>query len=98
MILELATVDIKPGTNAAFEQQLAQAQQVITKAVGYISHEFHQCMEIESRYIFLIQWETLEAHTVGFRTSELFVAWRGHIGQYFENPPLVQHYELKMKS
>ena len=105
MILELATIDIKQGTNAEFEQNLQKAQHVISKAKGYLGHEFQKCLERDNRYILLIKWTTLEAHigdaanggTEGFRGSELFTQWRGLIGQFFENPPLVEHYDMKFK-
>jgi heme-degrading monooxygenase HmoA len=95
MVLELATIDIKHGTNADFEHALDQAQSVICKAEGYVGHQFQKCIEHDNRYILLIRWVTLEAHTEGFRNSELFKEWRGLIGQFFEKPPLVEHYELK---
>lgn len=96
MILELATIDIKQGTNADFERNLEKAQSVISQSEGYIGHEFQRCMERDNRYILLIKWVTLEAHTEGFRGSELFKEWRALIGPFFENPPLVEHYEMKM--
>jgi heme-degrading monooxygenase HmoA len=40
MVLELATIDIKHGTNADFEQNLKQAQEVLARAEGYIGHQF----------------------------------------------------------
>jgi heme-degrading monooxygenase HmoA len=103
MVLELATIDIKRGTNADFEHALDQAQSVISKAEGYVGHQFQKCIEHDNRYILLIRWVTLEAHigdaanggAEGFRNSDLFKEWRGLIGQYFEKPPLVEHYELK---
>jgi heme-degrading monooxygenase HmoA len=95
MVLELAIIDIKTGTNADFEHNLEQAQSVLTRADGYLKHEFQKCMERDNRYILLIHWTSLEAHTEGFRGSELFKEWRGYIGQFFETPPLVEHYELK---
>jgi heme-degrading monooxygenase HmoA len=98
MILEVATIDIREGTNAAFEANLDKAQAVIVQAKGHISHEFHQCIEQENRYVLLIRWETLEAHTVGFRESELFTQWRGLIGQFFATPPNVVHYNLKFET
>jgi heme-degrading monooxygenase HmoA len=97
MILELATIDIKKGTNKEFESALEKAQRVISKSKGYLSHQFHQCMEQDNRYVLLIRWESLEDHTKGFRESELFKEWRALIGPYFENPPFVQHYELKFE-
>jgi len=97
MILELATIDIKKGTNAEFESALEMAQHVICKSKGYISHEFQRCIEQDDRYVLLIRWETLEDHTKGFRESDLFKEWRALIGPYFENAPFVQHYELKFE-
>jgi heme-degrading monooxygenase HmoA len=97
MVLELATIDIKIGANADFEKNLKQAQQVLARAEGYIGHQFQKCIERDNRYILLIQWVSLEAHTEGFRNSELFKEWRGLIGQFFENPPLVEHFDLKFE-
>jgi heme-degrading monooxygenase HmoA len=104
MILELATIDIKKGTNADFEKSLEEAQYVISKSEGYISHQFQKCMERDNRYILLIKWTTLVAHIgdtasgiEGFRGSELFKEWRALIGPFFENPPLVEHFELKFE-
>jgi heme-degrading monooxygenase HmoA len=93
MILELAIIEIKEGTNAAFEKNLDQAQHVLSQAEGYLGHEFKKCIERNNRYILLIKWTTLTAHTEGFRGSELFKEWRSLIGHFFETPPLVEHYE-----
>ncbi len=92
MILELAIIDIKQGSNADFEQNLDKAQHVISQAEGYLGHEFKHCIEKENRYILLIRWATLKDHTEGFRGSELFKEWRALIGPFFENPPVVQHF------
>jgi len=97
MILELATVDIKQGTNKEFEEALEKAQFVISKSKGYVGHQFQKCIEQDNRYVLLIRWETLEDHTKGFRESELFKEWRALIGPYFQNPPFVQHYEVKFE-
>jgi len=55
-------------------------------------------MEEPNKYILLIKWESLEAHEIGFRKSELFKEWRGLIGSYFAGTPTVQHYKMKFKS
>ncbi len=94
MTLELVTLDIKKGENAAFETALAQAKLVIAQAKGFINITVQKCIEQDNRYLLLINWQTLEDHTVGFRTSELFTQWRALIGPFFETPPFVQHYHL----
>jgi heme-degrading monooxygenase HmoA len=92
MILELATIDIKSGTNADFEMNLEKAQHIISQSKGYMGHQFQKCIEQDNRYILLIHWQTLEDHTKGFRESDLFTAWRALIGPFFETAPMVQHY------
>ena len=53
--------------------------------------ELHKSIEKPSRYRLLAKWDTLENHTVDFRGSEDFQAWRGLVGQYFAAPPEVEH-------
>jgi heme-degrading monooxygenase HmoA len=93
MILELATIEIKQGENEGFEAALENAKLVIAQSNGFISIESQKCIEQANRYILLIQWETLEDHTIGFRESSLFTEWRALIGPFFESPPHVLHYK-----
>ena len=95
MILELATIDIKADNNAEFEANLAKAIQVISQSKGFQKIDVQHCIEQHNRYALMIYWQTLEDHTVGFRTSELFTEWRALIGPFFENPPFVQHFSIK---
>ena len=97
MVLELATIDIKQGSNKEFEQNLEKAQKVISKSHGHISHKFQKCIEQDNRYVLLISWQTLEDHTKGFVDSDLFKEWRLLIGPFFKSPPVVQHFELKFE-
>jgi heme-degrading monooxygenase HmoA len=92
MVLELAIIDIKIGTNQSFESAIEHAKKVISKSKGFIDITVKHCAEQQNRYILLIHWQTLEDHTIGFRESELFKEWRALIGPFFENPPIVQHY------
>lgn len=98
MILEVATINIKPGTNADFETNLQAAQAVISQSKGYLGHQFQHCIEEPTRYVLLIRWASLEAHTEGFRGSPLFQEWRALIGPFFEVPPAVEHYTLKFEN
>ena len=98
MILEIANIEIKADHLEEFELNLGKAQSVIAQAQGYLGHQFQQCMEQPTKYVLLIQWESLEAHTEGFRKSELFQEWRALIGGYFAAPPEVLHYQLKFQN
>jgi heme-degrading monooxygenase HmoA len=94
MVLEHALIDIKPGTAEAFEAALAEARAVIAASTGFVSLRLHRGIETDHRYLLLVEWETLEDHTVGFRESPAFTAWRALIGPYFASPPDVVHFAL----
>ena len=95
MILELARIDIKEGTNQDFETALETAKGVISQSKGFQKITVKKCIEQANRYILLIEWDTLEDHTVGFRESDLFKEWRALIGPFFETPPFVQHFNQR---
>lgn len=94
MILEVAILDVKPGQEQAFEQAFARAQQVISAMKGYVSHQLQKSMETPARYILLVNWETLEAHTVGFRESAQYQEWKALLHHFYEPFPEVEHYQL----
>lgn len=94
MILEIATLSIKTGSNMEFESAFEQAKKVVISSPGCLSAKLMHCIENESKYQVLIEWETLEAHTVTFRESEKFTQWRTLIGPYFESAPQVEHFEM----
>lgn len=93
MILEVAVLQIKSGEGKRFDQTFPQAEKVLVQAKGHLSHELRRCIETPDRYLLLVRWETLEAHTAGFRGSPLFQQWRAVIGPFLDGAPVVEHYE-----
>ena len=91
MILEIAQIDVKPGTEAEFEAGVAKAAPIFRRAKGCQGMELQRSVEHPSRYCVFVKWETVENHTVDFRGSENFAEWRGLVGQYFASPPDVEH-------
>jgi hypothetical protein len=41
----------------------------------------------------MIQWGTVENHTIDFRGSEAFGRWREIVSPYFSKPPAVEHFK-----
>jgi heme-degrading monooxygenase HmoA len=94
MITEIAVVDILVGQEKDFESALSIAvSTVLPQAQGFLGFQLHRGIESPSTYTFLIEWNTLEDHTVGFRESDLFIQWRALIGKHFASPPRVEHWE-----
>ncbi len=94
MILEVATLDVKPGQTEAFERDFATASAFIASAAGYISHELQRCVEKSDRYILLVRWRTLEAHTEGFRKSPQYSNWKALLHHYYDPFPVMEHFSL----
>ena len=94
MILEVATLDVKPGESDAFKEAFARAQTIIAGMPGYVSHQLQHCLERPDRFLLLVNWKTLEDHTVGFRESAQYQQWRELLHHFYEPFPEVEHYEL----
>ncbi len=92
MIIEVATIRVKPGLEAEFEAAVGKAVEVFRRAEGCLGLVLTRCVEDQSHFDVVIRWKTLEDHTVGFRTSPLFAEWRALVGPYFAEPPSVKHY------
>jgi heme-degrading monooxygenase HmoA len=93
MILEVAILDVIPGRELDFERSFSEAQKIISSMPGYLGHELKRSIEKPSRYILLVNWESLEDHTVGFRGSPQYQEWRGLLHHYYDPFPEVDHYE-----
>ncbi|HET9905297.1 MAG TPA: antibiotic biosynthesis monooxygenase [Anaerolineales bacterium] len=94
MILEVAILDVIPGKETEFEAAFVQAAPIIASMDGYVSHQLQKCLERQYRYILLVNWETLEAHTVGFRGSDQYQEWKRLLHHFYDPFPIVEHYEL----
>jgi len=92
MILEVAMLNVHRGEGPAFEQAFGQAQAIIESIPGYLSHQLQRCLETEDRYVLLVQWRTLENHTVGFRQSPEYQEWKRLLHHFYEPFPVVEHY------
>lgn len=92
MILEVAILDVKPNQEEEFEIAFSKAQKIISGISGYVSHQLQNCIEKPSRYILLVNWTTLEDHTVGFRESDEYQEWRALLHHFYDPFPTVEHY------
>lgn len=93
MILEVAMLNVREGQTAEFEAAFSQASAIIAASPGYLSHELHKCLEVSTRYVLLVKWENLEAHTVGFRQSTPYQEWKRLLHHFYDPFPTVEHFE-----
>jgi heme-degrading monooxygenase HmoA len=93
MILEVAILNVIPGLEAEFESAFHQASTIISQMPGYGSHQLRPCVEQRNRYILLVEWATLEDHTVGFRGSPQYQQWKQLLHRFYAPFPEVEHYK-----
>ncbi|WKA58337.1 antibiotic biosynthesis monooxygenase [Planococcus shenhongbingii] len=93
MILEAAALYVKPGMEKEYEEAFRQASVIISSMKGYLSHELQRCMEVEGKYLLLVEWERLEDHTVGFRQSAGYLEWKQLLHHFYDPFPIVEHFE-----
>lgn len=91
MIYEIAEIQIKPDTHAAFEAAVAQALPLFKRSQGCQALRLNRLVERPDTYQLVVQWNTLDDHIVHFRGSAEFQTWRELVGGFFAAPPKVEH-------
>jgi heme-degrading monooxygenase HmoA len=91
MVLEIAIIQVRPGEEDAFATAYGKARPLVAETPGCRTVRMTRGIESPSRFVLLVEWDTIEAHTVNFRESDRFPRWRELIGPYFAEPPQVEH-------
>ncbi|MBE1492188.1 antibiotic biosynthesis monooxygenase family protein [Plantactinospora soyae] len=92
MVLEVALIDVLAGQEDAFARAYAEGHPVLAGTPGCRSVRMTRGIESPSRFVLLVEWDSVEAHLENFRDTERFTTWRSLIGPYFATPPVVEHF------
>ena len=92
MITEHALLPVIPGRVAEFEVAFAEARGIISSMPGFLSLSLSRSIETPSSYLLLVEWERLEDHTIGFRQSPEYQAWRALLHHFYDPFPVVEHF------
>jgi heme-degrading monooxygenase HmoA len=93
VILEHALLTVRPGEQAAFEADFGHARRLIAAAPGFRGLRLSRCLERDTGYLLLVEWDRLEDHTDGFRGSAAYQGWKALLHGYYEPFPVVEHFE-----
>ena len=91
MVLEVADFSITPGAEDDFAAAYGKGKSLIAETPGFQSIRLTRGVESPSRFVLLVEWDSVEAHQV-FRDSDRFGQWRALIGAHFASPPNVEHF------
>ena len=92
MVLEMAVIEVTPGSEEAFAAAYRQVRHEVADAPGCRSVRMTRGVESPSRFVLLVEWDSVAAHEQGFRATGRFGRWRAAIGPHFAGPPVVEHY------
>ncbi|MDI1465435.1 antibiotic biosynthesis monooxygenase [Catellatospora sp. KI3] len=92
MVLEVALIEVQPGREDEFAAAYAKGHEVLAGTPGCRGVRMTRGIESPSRFVLLVEWETVAAHEDNFRATERFTTWRGLIGPFFAAPPVVEHF------
>ncbi|MBY0442143.1 MAG: antibiotic biosynthesis monooxygenase [Mycobacteriaceae bacterium] len=93
VILEHALLAVQSGREAEFESVFGRAKLIISQMPGFRQLRLSRCLERPSTYLMLVEWDTLEHHTEGFRGSPEYQQWRALLHGFYDPPPTVEHFE-----
>jgi heme-degrading monooxygenase HmoA len=94
MVIEHAILKLDPDRIGESDEALAGAIHLIKSSPGCRSVKLTRSIEFPGTYVLLIEWDSIEDHTVGFRGSEVFATWRANISPFFVADPMVDHLEV----
>ncbi|RZU32931.1 antibiotic biosynthesis monooxygenase family protein [Blastococcus saxobsidens] len=92
MILEHALLTVRPGEQAAFEAAFTEARRFIATSPGFRRLTLSRCLERDTGYLLLVEWDRLEDHTEGFRGSAAYQQWRALLHSFYDPFPVVEHF------
>lgn len=92
MVLEVALIDITPGQEGEFAAAYLSARHLVIDTPGCRSIRMTHGIETPTRFVLLVEWDSVETHEQNFRVTDRWVQWRAAIGPFFSGPPLVEHF------
>ena len=93
MITEHALLEVVPGRELEFVASMEKAKSLIAFSPGFRSLRVERCVERANCFLLLVEWETLEDHTEGFRGSPAYEQWRAALHRFYDPFPVVEHFE-----
>ena len=68
------------------------AVDTLASTPGCLSVRLTHGIETPTRYVLIVEWESVAAHEENFRATDRFAHWRAAIGPFFAHPPHVEHF------
>lgn len=92
MMLEVGLIDVQEGRESDFAASYAVAYPLLATTPGCRSVRLTRGVESTSRFVLLVEWDSIDAHLDNFRATDRFTRWRALLGPFFDGAPTVEHF------
>ncbi len=92
MITEHALLPVIVGMEEEFMAAFERARPLISATEGFEGLQLSRSIETPHHFLLLVLWQSVEAHTVGFRGSQNYLQWKHLLHRFYEPFPVVEHF------
>lgn len=85
-------LSIRPGRETEFEEAFSRARPLISCQPGFGGLSLSRSIESPNLYLLLVEWESVAAHTEGFRKSPEFERWKQLLHPFYDPAPVIEHF------
>lgn len=97
MVIEIAKLTAKPGTEEQFRTAVVEGLKVIRAQPQHIKSWIAQGVETPNVFTLVVYWESIE-RKMEFRNGPEFPNWRKHITDLLDGTPEAAHWDLFSES
>jgi heme-degrading monooxygenase HmoA len=92
MVLEVALIDVLAGREEEFAAAYRKGHELLVTTPGCRSVRMTRGVESASRFVLLVEWDSVDAHLDNFRATDLFTGGPALLGPFFDGAPTVEHF------
>ncbi len=92
MVFERVELSVVAGREADFESAMERGEALLAGAPGCISVTLARGVERPSRYLLMLQWQSINDHTA-FTGTDGFRKFREIAGPFFAERPAMEHFQ-----
>jgi quinol monooxygenase YgiN len=94
MIIERAEIPVKPGMETDFVAAMStKGIAILAAAPGCASVRLGRGVENPSKFILLLEWDSVESHTALTKTPA-FDEFKVLVGPFFRGAPNMEHFDM----
>jgi quinol monooxygenase YgiN len=93
LVLEYIRYGIPPDQAEEFEAAYRTASECLDQSEHCLGYELARSVEAPENYVLRIEWDSLDGHEHGFRSSAEFRPFLAAVEPYLEQLAEMRHYE-----